>query len=65
MEGIAKALHRALHWEPEERKIHMAKLREQIRRNNIFRWVDSFLRAGIAKSLVDFPEMETVQFDRA
>jgi trehalose 6-phosphate synthase len=64
VEGIAKALHRALHWPLEERKVHMTKLREQIRRSNIFRWVDSFLRAGIAKSLDDFPEADTVHFNR-
>ncbi|MEZ7196989.1 alpha,alpha-trehalose-phosphate synthase (UDP-forming) [Pseudodesulfovibrio karagichevae] len=64
VEGIAKALHRALHWPLEERRAHMARLREQIRRNNIFRWVDSFLRAGIAKTLDDFPEADTVHFNR-
>jgi len=64
VEGISKALHRALHWPLEERKEHMTRLRHQIRRNNIFRWVDSFLRAGIAKSLDDFPEADTVHFNR-
>lgn len=64
MEGIAKALHRAIHWDKEERRKCMASLREQIRKNNIFWWVDSFLQAGIAKTLGDFPEVETVQFER-
>ncbi|MCJ2164346.1 MULTISPECIES: trehalose-6-phosphate synthase [unclassified Pseudodesulfovibrio] len=64
MEGVAKALHRALHWEKDERRSHMSKLRDQVRKNNIFWWVDSFLQAGIAKSLGDFPEIETVQFDQ-
>ncbi|BCS89525.1 alpha,alpha-trehalose-phosphate synthase (UDP-forming) [Pseudodesulfovibrio sediminis] len=64
MEGIAKALHRALHWGRDERKASMLKLREQVRKNNIFWWVDSFLQAGISKKLDDFPEIETVQFER-
>ena len=63
MEGIARALHRALHWERDERREHMSRLRDQVRRNNIFWWVDSFLQAGIAKTLCDFPEIETVRFD--
>ena len=64
MDGIAKALHRALHWEKEERCSHMTKLRDQIRRNNIYWWVDSFLQAGFSKTLGDFPAMESVHFDR-
>ncbi|BDQ34795.1 trehalose-6-phosphate synthase [Pseudodesulfovibrio portus] len=65
MDGIAKALHRALHWDRDERHSSMSKLRDQVRRNNIFWWVDSFLQAGIAKTLGDFPEVETVRFERA
>lgn len=65
MEGIAKALNRAIHWSREERATHMNNLRDQIRTNNIYWWVDSFLQAGIAKSLGDFPEVETVKFERA
>ena len=64
MEGIAKALHRALHWDKAERTKHMIKLREHVRSNNIYWWVDSFLQAGIAKSLGDFPEVDRVKFER-
>ena len=64
MDGIAKALHRALHWEKEERRSHMVKLRDQIRKNNIYWWVDSFLQAGFSKKLGDFPAIEGVHFDR-
>jgi len=64
MDGIAKALHRAFHWDKEERSFNMSKLREQVRKNNIFWWVDSFLQAGIAKTLDDFPEVETVHFEQ-
>ena len=64
MEGIAKAMHRALYWEKDECRTHMSKLRDHIRRNNIFWWVDSFLQAGFSKSLDDFPEVESVHFER-
>lgn len=64
MDGIAKGIHRAFHWSKEERSLHMSKLREQVRKNNIFWWVDSFLQAGIAKTLGDFPEVETVHFEQ-
>lgn len=65
MEGIAKALHRAIHWSKEERMECMTKLRDSIRKNNIYWWVDSFLKAGIAKKLGDFPAVETLKFERA
>lgn len=65
MDGIAKALNRALHWDKEERQKHMSSLRDSIRRNNIYWWVDSFLKAGISKKLGDFPEVETVHFERS
>ena len=64
MEGIAKALHRAIHWEKDQRSTHMSKLRDQIRKNNIYWWVDSFLQAGISKSLGDFPEVAAMKYER-
>ncbi|WP_419786729.1 alpha,alpha-trehalose-phosphate synthase (UDP-forming) [Pseudodesulfovibrio sp.] len=63
-EGVARALHRALHWEKTQRREHMSRLRDQVRRNNIYRWVDSFLKAGIARKLGDFPEVETLRLER-
>ena len=56
-EGVAKALHRALHWDTGLRRRHMTRLRDQVRRNTIFEWVDGFLQAGIARRLGDFPEV--------
>jgi trehalose 6-phosphate synthase len=64
LEGVAKALHRAFHWDREERRLHMSRLRDQVRRNNIFWWVDSFLQAGIARRLGDFPACDTVTYER-
>ncbi len=64
MEGVAKALHRVLHWDKEERRRHMTRLRDQVRKNNIYWWVDSFLQAGISKRLDDFPAGETMTYER-
>ena len=40
---------------PDERHERMRRLRQSIRRRDIFWWVDSFLNAAIAKSLDSFP----------
>ena len=45
-----------------ERKMRIHKLRENVRRNNISVWVDSFLKAAFSRNLDDFPSQETVQF---
>jgi len=63
-EGVARALHRTLHWDKAQRVEHMTRLREQVRRNDIFRWVDSFLKAGISRRLGDFPEADTLRLER-
>ncbi len=56
--GVGDAIHRALTMNAAERQQRMRGLRHSIRRHNIFWWVDSFLRAAIAKNLGDFPVME-------
>ncbi len=56
--GIAKTIHRAYHMSKEERKSRMKKLRQNVRKYNIFWWVDSFLQAAIAKNLDSFPVIE-------
>jgi len=57
-EGVADAIHRAFTMERKERKARMQKLREKIRKQNIFWWVDSFLLAALSRQLVDFPPLE-------
>jgi alpha,alpha-trehalose-phosphate synthase [UDP-forming] len=57
-EGTADAIHQAFTMEHSEKRRRMRKLRDSVRRQNIFRWVDSFLEAGIARHLRDFPSME-------
>lgn len=55
LEGVADAILQAFAMDPEERRERMQKLRRAVRKYDIFWWVDSFLRAAIAKELEDFP----------
>ncbi|HBZ54920.1 MAG TPA: trehalose-6-phosphate synthase, partial [Syntrophobacteraceae bacterium] len=58
IEGVADAIHQAFTMESVERRTRMKRLRRSIKQNNIFRWVNSFLKAAIAKDLSQFPHME-------
>ncbi|MCL5942277.1 MAG: trehalose-6-phosphate synthase [Actinobacteria bacterium] len=58
VEGTAEAIHTAYHMAPADRQRRMRRLRDSIRRNNIYRWVDDFLEAAVAKRLNDFPYQE-------
>jgi trehalose 6-phosphate synthase len=58
IEGIADAIHQAFFMDKQERGSRMRRLRESVQRNDIFRWVDSYLRTAIAKDLRDFPPVE-------
>lgn len=58
VEGVADAIYQAFVMNKEERRTRMRKLRRSIREHDIFWWVDSFLRAAIAKDLNDFPAPE-------
>ncbi len=67
VEDVAEAIHHAFIMPDGERHQRMRKMRRSVREYDIFRWVDSFLRAAIAKDLGDFPlpeeyvpHMETV-----
>ena len=67
IEGVAEAIHKAFVMPVEERKTRMKKLRENIRKFDIYRWVDSFLLAAFARQLGDFPMVDdfspVVDFD--
>jgi trehalose 6-phosphate synthase len=55
IEGVAGAI-RTAHGMPEAQRIaRMRAMRRSIRRQDVFWWVDSFLRAAIARDLSDFP----------
>jgi trehalose 6-phosphate synthase len=58
VEGVANGIHQAFSMDHHERHIRMRSLRRSIQRQDIFSWVNSFLRAGIAKDLSSFPHME-------
>lgn len=60
VEGVADVIHRAFLMDKEERQRRMRKLRRSIRKRDIFWWVDTFLRAAIAKDLSAFPMREHV-----
>lgn len=63
LEGVARAIHRAFYWDNVERTRLMERLRDKVRRHNIYWWVDSFLQAGASMNLDNFPPEETVRFD--
>lgn len=58
VEGTAEAINRAITMPEDERRSRMRRLRRNVRRENIFWWTDSFLRAGASKRLDDFPVIE-------
>jgi trehalose 6-phosphate synthase/phosphatase len=58
VEGMAEAIYQAYRMEPAERQVRMRRMRRVIARQDIFWWVDSFLRAAIARDLSAFPLLE-------
>jgi trehalose 6-phosphate synthase/phosphatase len=58
VEAVADTIHRAFSMPVDERKRRMGSLRRSIKRQNVFHWVNSFLRAGIEEGLSSFPRME-------
>ena len=60
--AVGDAIHEAFTMAPEERRRRMRKLRHSIRKHDIFWWVDSFLRAAVARDLDDYPPVEAVRY---
>jgi alpha,alpha-trehalose-phosphate synthase [UDP-forming] len=58
IEGVADAIYKAYKMSRTERRQRMHQLREIIKRNDIFKWVDSYLLAALAKQLEDFPALD-------
>lgn len=56
VEGVAEAIRLAYAMPPSERAARMRRMRRSIRRQDVFWWVDSFLRAAIARDLRAFPQ---------
>lgn len=57
-EGVADAIYRAINMMEDERRQRMKRLRAVVKKQDIYWWVDSFLNAGIAKRLDNFPVVE-------
>lgn len=57
-EGVADAVYQAYKMDLQERSERMRRLKRNIQHNDVFRWVSSFLHAGIEQDLADFPQYE-------
>lgn len=55
VEQTANAIYNAFHMRRGERRYRMKRLRRNIQAQNVFWWVDSFMRAATDKELRDFP----------
>ncbi len=55
LEGTADAIYRACNMPQSERQARMRVLRRAVSRQDVFRWVNSFLEAAIASDLDAFP----------
>jgi trehalose 6-phosphate synthase len=58
VEQTADAIYNAFRMTQSERRYRMKRLRRNVQKQNVFWWVDSFMRAAIDKELRDFPVME-------
>jgi len=58
IEGMADALFKALRMGPDERRRRMQKMRSIIRKQDVFWWVDRYLRAAIGRPLDSFTGQE-------
>lgn len=65
IEEISAAIYKAYSMSKEEKRERMRKMRQIVRKQNIFWWVNSYLEAGIAGNLDSFPPMEEyIPFER-
>ena len=61
VEQTADTIYNAFRMAAGERRYRMRRLRRNVRSQDIFWWVDSFMRAAIDKELLDFPVLEEYQ----
>ena len=59
VEGVAGAIRAACAMPAAERASRMRRIRRAIRRQDVFWWVDSYLRAAITKDLRAFPRADS------
>lgn len=55
--GVAEAIYTAIIMNSTERKKRMRKMKRDVKKYNIFWWVENFLNAAISKDLKDFPQI--------
>jgi trehalose 6-phosphate synthase len=58
VEAVADVIYQACTMDLEECRPRMSKLRESVKRQNIYWWVDAYLKAGTAKQLGDFQTLD-------
>ena len=58
VEGMAATLRRAVEMPRPEQHRRMRRLRRSVRERDIYRWLDSFLRAAISRDLGEFPRVD-------
>ena len=58
IEKMARAIHTAFNMPLEEKNQRMRNLRENVKRKDVFWWVNSFLNAAIEKDLSNFPQVD-------
>ena len=58
VEGVADAIHSAFVMPCSEKEKRMKILRDQIRHHDIYQWLNSFLKAAMAKQLDNFTMLE-------
>ncbi len=58
LDKVADAIHQAFHMAKEEREARMRRMRQLIKRQDIFAWVNSFLSAAIDRDLTSYPVLE-------
>lgn len=58
IEGVADAIYSSFIMSRPQRQKRMKKLRARIKRHDIYRWLNSFLKASVAKSIDDFNIIE-------
>ncbi len=57
-EGVSDAIFSSFCMDPDERKRRMVKMRQQIRKRDIFWWINTFLQAAFSRDLDAFQEVD-------
>ncbi len=61
VEEVAEAIHQACNMKEGERRKRMGRIRDRLRKEDIFWWVDTFLKAARDEDLGEWNELEVYQ----